>query len=227
MLFSQQILDFYDQFKSLEYPLPRGIKWLNPYLESAEQIMEVFYKKFYADEKERKIILGINPGRKGAAITGIPFTDSVQLASSLKIEIPTAYTYEPSADFFHSMVQAYGGAELFYRDYYVSSVCPLGFIKKNEKGNWVNFNYYDSSALLKRVQKFIFNAMRQQLQLPIQTEKAFCLGSGKNYKQLKKWNDQKGWFNEIVPLPHPRYVIQYRRKEIDSYIDLYLESLVN
>lgn len=56
-------------------------------------------------------------------------------------------------------------------------------------------------------------------------DKCFCLGEGQNYAFLQKLNAQKGYFQEIVPLAHPRFIMQYKRKSVDLYVEKYLESL--
>jgi hypothetical protein len=43
------------------------------------KICSSFYQKYYADNKKRSLIIGINPGRFGAGVTGIPFTDPIRL----------------------------------------------------------------------------------------------------------------------------------------------------
>jgi hypothetical protein len=88
--------------------------------------------------------LGINPGRFGAGVTGIPFTDTKRLEEKCWLTIEGLTTYEPSSVFVYDVIEAYGGVEKFYSDYYISSVCPLGFVKFNEKGKEINYNYYDS-----------------------------------------------------------------------------------
>ena len=53
--------------KELEFstPLYKGIQIMNPFKANSEiiSIIEAFYGKFYGDNKKRKMILGINPGR--------------------------------------------------------------------------------------------------------------------------------------------------------------------
>ena len=41
---------------------------------------------------------------------------------------------------------------------------------------------------------------------------AFSLGKGTNYKFLKKLNEDHQFFDKVIPLPHPRWIMQYRRK---------------
>src|ERR1044072_428990 len=61
--------------------LPPGVSVMNPFKESplALRISDAFYEKYYGDNQQRHLILGINPGRFGAALTGVPFTDFKRL----------------------------------------------------------------------------------------------------------------------------------------------------
>ncbi len=43
------------------------------------QVMQKFYYKYYNDSNKRKFIIGINPSRHGAGVTGVPFTDTKRL----------------------------------------------------------------------------------------------------------------------------------------------------
>ncbi|MBX9892465.1 MAG: DUF4918 family protein [Chitinophagaceae bacterium] len=38
-------------------------------------------------------------------------------------------------------------------------------------------------------------------------------------------NDQYQWFQEIDVLPHPRFIMQYKRKYLQDYITQYLDVL--
>jgi hypothetical protein len=76
--------------RSLDFKgtLPRGVKIMNPYKEPIiKQITSQFFKKYYSDNNQRHIILGINPGRHGAGLTGITFTDTKRLAEYCGIKI--------------------------------------------------------------------------------------------------------------------------------------------
>src|SRR5665647_129494 len=99
-MFADKIIEF---FTRLEYSgqLPRGIKIMNPYRENPEivRVISQFYHKFYNDNNPRHIILGINPGRFGAGVTGIPFTDTKRLFSECGIQYNGKETHEPSAVF--------------------------------------------------------------------------------------------------------------------------------
>ena len=85
----ETIADKIIKFNStIEYTgkLPPRISVMNPFKESdtALKVSNQFYKKYYSDTNKRTLILGINPGRLGAGITGIPFTDTKRLKEPCK-----------------------------------------------------------------------------------------------------------------------------------------------
>jgi hypothetical protein len=75
------------------------------------------------------------------------------------------------------------------------------------------------------VTPFIIGCINKQIGLGFQTEQCICIGGEKNLKFLSNLNDQYKWFEEITPLPHPRFILQYRRKQKDNYIHQYLSAL--
>jgi Domain of unknown function (DUF4918) len=219
MTLANRILSFHKNLK-LNIKLPKGVQAMNPYQDKITfSICEKFYKKFYDDESQRTMILGINPGRHGGGITGIPFTDPVKL-ESLGIQNDFQKKRELSADFVYQTIDAFGGAKKFYQKFYFSSISPLGFTK-DEK----NLNYYDLKGLPELLDKFIVECMNLQLSWGINKKVCFCLGEGENFKFLNKLNTKYSFFEEIIPLPHPRFIMQYRRKKLGQFINLYLERL--
>ena len=54
--------------------------------------------------------------------------------------------------------------------------------------------------------------MQQLLTFPVRRSVAFVLGCGKNSQYLRQANAEKGWFDELVAIEHPRFIMQYRRK---------------
>jgi len=62
--------------------------------------------------------------------------------------------------------------------------------------------------------------------MPVNKKVAFSMGQGKNFKYLKQLNDQHGFFDQILPLPHPRWVMQYKLKSKEVYIDEYVTKLI-
>jgi len=206
--------------------LPEGISIMNPYKESAEALRcsSLFFNKYYVDDNKRYFIIGINPGRFGSGLTGVSFTDPKRLEEKCGIKSSLPRTHEPSSEFIYKMIDAYGGVEAFYARFYINSVCPLGFTQTNEKGREVNYNYYDRKDLQEAVYPFIIASLKKQIALGMETKLAFCLGFGKNYGFLQKLNKQYHFFENIVPLEHPRFIKQYKAKYEAEYIAKYLEA---
>jgi hypothetical protein len=173
------------------------------------------------------LIIAINPGRLGAGATGIPFTDTVRLEKDCGINAGIPPTYEPSSVFVYEMIKTYGGPAAFYKDFYITSVCPLGFVKENEKGREVNFNYYDSKELENAVTPFIIQSLQKQVSFNVDLNCCICWGRGKNFHFLSGLNSRYHFFKEIIPLDHPRFIMQYRAKQKQDYSDHYLEVLYN
>ena len=179
-----------------------------------------FYQKFYNDKNERSIILGINPGRHGGGITGIPFTDPVKLADCCGIPNPFQRKAELSADFIYTVINAYGGPELFYRNFYFSAISPLGFTKDGK-----NLNYYDIKELQAALKDFIMDSLIKQMSFGLKKSVCYCLGEGQNLKYLNRLNDELKVFEPVVPLAHPRFIMQYKSKRVNEYVDAYLKKL--
>src|SRR5690606_34125423 len=98
-------------------------------------------------------------------------------------------------------------------------VCPLGFTNRGSKGNEINYNYYDDPKLLESVYDFMITSFKQQLTFGIERNIALCLGTGKNEKFIRKMNEDNHFFSEIIPLEHPRYIMQYKSKKKIFYIE--------
>lgn len=214
-------------FQELEFSgqLPEGINIMNPFRENPDvlPLISRFFLRFYNDDKPRHLILGINPGRFGAGSTGIPFTDTKRL-EKCGLNMPGLKTFEPSSAFIYEMIDAYGGPMKFYSDFYISAVSPLGFTKAG-KNKQVNYNYYDSKELIDAVSDFIRNNIERQLEFGISRDVCHCLGTGKNYRFLLELNKRSRYFDRIVPLEHPRYIMQYKSKQKELYISKYIEEL--
>jgi len=165
-------------------------------------------------------MLGINPGRFGAGITGINFTAPKQLKENCGIDHSWKNKTELSAEFIYEMINAYGGPASFYNDYFIGAVSPLGFMKGGK-----NINYYDDKQLQQSVTPFITSTLQQQLSMGFDAAICFCIGGEKNYRFLSALNEQYNFFQQIVPLPHPRFIMQYRRKKKQEYIEEWLSVL--
>jgi hypothetical protein len=216
MTFASKAIRFFD---NLETPqsLPKGVIAMNPYEDAAVmKNMKAFFKKFYSDTNKRTFIIGINPGRFGAGITGIPFTDPVKMREELGLENDMGDKKEFSADFIYSVIHSYGGVDKFFSRFYINSVSPLGYTR-----NGKNYNYYDDPALVKALEGYIVNSLWEQIKIGAVREDVICLGTGSNYKFLKKLNEKHGFFGNIHPIEHPRYILQYKRRSIGEYVKKY------
>ncbi len=201
---------YYGFFKSLpaDLKVPEGVEVLFPYgSEEVLQTVRTFAEKFMKGEHKRTFLLGINPGRFGAGVTGISFTDPVHLEKNLGIQNNFEKRAELSSTFIHEMIEVLGGPEVFYKHFYIGSVCPLGFVK-----NGKNLNYYDEKDLENTLSPHIVDWMNKQVNMGANRNIAYSIGKGKNLKFLKKLNAKHGWFREIKSIPHPRWVLQYKLK---------------
>jgi hypothetical protein len=221
MSLADRIIKFYYDLDASMWKLPTGISLLNPFANAeARPYFEQFYYKYFSDHDQRHLIVGINPGRFGAGITGIPFTDPKILEAECEIINPFNKRYELSAIFIYEMIKEYGTIEAFYQKFLISSVVPLGFVK-----NGKNINYYDDKDLEKSLTPYIITYIRDQIEFGLATDKAFILGQGKNFKYFHKLNEKEQFFDEVIPLPHPRWVMQYRLKRKQEYLDEYMIKL--
>lgn len=216
--------------KNLEYngKLPEGFDTLNPYMDNPEtvKVMEEFYRKYYNDGRQRKFIIGINPSRHGAGVTGVPFTDTKRLEDICGIKMESADTHEVSSVFMYDMIKEYGGAENFYKKFYINSPFPLAIIGRTKSGRWLNANYYDDPALFSMTEEFMISALKQQIDFGLDTSEVFVLGK-KNAGYIRKLNDKEKLFEHIRVLEHPRYIQQYKSKEKPYYINKYILTLDN
>jgi len=225
MSFADKILEFNSLLK-FEGTLPAGISIMNPFMDPQIQtITSLFYHKYYSDDRQRRLILGINPGRFGAGVTGIPFTDTKRLREKCGIPFNGKDTHEPSSVFVYRVIEAYGGPEAFYRDFFIGAVCPLGFTRMGTNGREVNYNYYDDKTLQTSVYGFILENLEKQLRFGIDRDVCFCLGTGKNFRFLETLNREYRFFGQIIPLDHPRFIMQYKAKKVQEYTEEYIRKL--
>jgi hypothetical protein len=229
-MFSEKLINFYKELKP-PTNLPKGVDVLFPQKDpQVIEIVEKFFNQYFNDDHPRQIMLGINPGRHGAGITGVNFTAPKQLKEYCGIDHHFKTSSELSAEFIYEMILAYGGVREFYRDWFIGAVCPLGFtaspnLPKNREALGKNINYYDDKKLMAAVTPFIVDCINKLVALGFKTEKCICVGGEKNFKFLSGLNDKHKWFGEIVPLPHPRFILQYRRKQKDKYVQQYLSAM--
>ena len=230
-IFSEKVLKFNDDLSKIELNLPENYHIINPFNgENKERIKEItqsFYKKYYNDNNKRILILGSSPARKGTALTGIPFEDANHLYKTTGIMIDDFYINKSSSDFLYQVIEQYGGIDKFYKDFLKNFVCPLGIAKINSKGNKINCNYYENKEIERALYVFIVDSLRKLISFGIDTSICYCIGSGENFKFLTKINEKYNFFGKIIPLEHPRFIMQYNSKEKDKYINKYVNALNN
>lgn len=228
-MLADRLLEHVLSFSLDRVKLPKGVGVLDPfngpYADDVRRIVTTFHRTFFSDDQQRVLMLGINPGRLGAGSTGLSFTDTKRCESDLLIPLNGLRTHEPSSDFFYRMIRAAGGADTFYSQVYVHAICPLGFVKEQVNGTAVNLNYYDDKALEQAVTPFVEHWLRTLVGCGMRTDVVFCIGTGKNATYFTRLNERLGLFHRIVALEHPRYVMQYKAKSVDVYIDKYLKAL--
>lgn len=219
MTFAKLVLDYYEKIQ-VPKNLPRDVGVLNPFKnDHTKELARAFYDKYYGDKKKRFICFGINPGRFGAGVTGVPFTDPIRLKSVCGIDNQLDQKQELSSKFIYEMIDEFGGPRLFYNKFYISAVSPLGYVKDG-----LNLNYYDIPDFKKYFEQYAVDEIHKQFKFGLHRSKAFSIGKGKNIKFLLELNKKHHLFEEIVPLSHPRWVMQYRLKRKTEFIEEYLQA---
>lgn len=229
--FAEQVLQFNEKLSHTSLDLPTGFKVINPFAgEQKEQVRKVttaFYQKYYNDTHTRRLIFGSSPARRGSAVTGVPFEDAKHLQSETGIFIDKFYINKSSSGFLYDVISEYGGCRRFYTDFYMNFVCPLGIVRTNSKEKEVNCNYYENKKLLEALYPLIVETMQSQLSFGIDTAICYCIGSGENYRFLSKINQDYHFFKTIIPLEHPRFIMQYNSKRKGEFIEKYISHLRN
>lgn len=259
-MLADRLLEHVLHFSLKGIKLPKGIGLLDPFngehAEEVRRIVTLFHRKYFSDDRQRVLMLGINPGRLGAGSTGLSFTDTKRCESELGIPVNGMRTHEPSSDFFYRMIRAAGGPEAFYGKVYVHAICPLGFVKLTSAGSLaedpagtgpmtagspvprkasaretrrrsgeINLNYYDDKALEKAVEPFIVQWLHNLIACGMRTDMVFCIGTGKNAAFFQKLNARHEFFKRIVALEHPRFIMQYKAKQVEAYVGKYVQAL--
>lgn len=117
------------------------------------------------------------------------------------------------------MINEFGGVKKFYSKVYLSALYPLALIKEGK-----NFNYYDTKELFASLKNEIIKSAKSQIEFGSRRDKVIILGK-KNADYFSVINNEYNFFENIVVLEHPRYIMQYRLKKVDSYITKYISTL--
>lgn len=215
--FGKKVISFFDELQKPQ-GLPSDIESIFPFRErDVGKAVKDFYNTFFNDDKKRVFVLGINPGRFGSGMTGIPFTDPMALEEKCGIRNSFDKKRELSSEFVYKFIDMYGGSEKFYADFFLSSISPLGFVRDGK-----NYNYYDDYRLYKKIQPFIVQTLKKQISFGAETT-VILFGSGKNQKFFTNLNNEYHFFDTVLALEHPRYIMQYKRKDSEMYIHKYMD----
>ncbi|WP_303311655.1 uracil-DNA glycosylase family protein [Hymenobacter sp. BT730] len=218
--FADRLLPFLTNFP-LPAALPDGVSAESPYRQADVQpLLKAFARQYYASPAPRVAMLGINPGRFGSGRTGVAFTDPVALADECGIANLLPRQRELSSQFIYQVVAAMGGPARFYQNFYLGSLYPLVLLRQER-----NYNYYDSSALTAALADDMRLSLQQQVhEVGLRREVAVCLGR-RNAKYLQQLNQELTLFDHIEVLDHPRYLMQYKRRELPQHVARYVEVL--
>jgi hypothetical protein len=217
LTFAQQIIDYYFHLRSPDLQALQ-VEVMNPYNRlQVQEVVQQFYTKFFSDTHPRIFVIGINPGRFGGGITGIPFTDPVALREYCGIGNTLQSKMELSSRFVYKFINHFGGATAFYSRFFLTALFPLALTKAGK-----NYNFYDAPDLFATLKPAIVANIQTQLAFGANKNIALCLGK-KNGEYLHKLNEENRFFDSITILEHPRYIMQYKLKKLDYYLESYLK----
>lgn len=218
-MFAEKVIGFY---KNLELPnnLPNEVDVMNPYdSEITFSLVQKFFNKFYHDNNKRTFIVGINPGRFGGGVTGVAFTDPVNLELKCGIKNDLDKKQELSSQFVYKLIDKFGSVEKFYSEFFISALYPLALIKDGK-----NYNYYDSQKIYRILKPQIIETFKQQIDFGANNKVVISFGK-KNAVYLKEINNELKFFKEIIIFEHPRFIMQYRLRRLEAYLKNYAKIL--
>ena len=187
----------------------QGVCVLSDFLLNQAHI-DTFWQTYYGSSVPRVVICGINPGRHGAGKTGIPFLDFQSLAQLIP-DVERSDS-ESSAGFFYQVIKQFG-ASAFLPTFYVTNIASVGFVRAGK-----NLNYNDLPApALEIVERNFLLEMAV-----VQPTHIISLGEVVHAtvnKLMGKDVDCKR------RLPHPSWIANYRRNQIEEWVTRYLAVL--
>jgi hypothetical protein len=220
MYFADKATKYFFSLSKAKKKLPGEISLINPYeKKDVQKVVKEFCQKFFNDNNERRFVLGINPGRFGGGLTGISFTDPVALREYCGIGNNLGNLKELSSKFIYRVIEERGGAMKFYSEVFLSALYPFALIKDRR-----NYNYYDTQELAERLKDEIVNSIKSQLEFGAKRDLVIILGK-KNADYFSALNKEYNFFQNKIVLEHPRYIMQYRLKNVDYYVSKYLDAL--
>ena len=171
-------------------------------------IIKKFYNSFYSDDLPKTVLCGINPGKKGAGKTGVPFLDFASLSKI--IDGIERQDKERSAKFFYDIVQEIG-TKNFYNSFYVTNISWVGYIKGNK-----NLNYYDLPLVAKQ---FVYDMFKYEMKCVSPTT---IISLSKEVQDTVSELFSNSGIHIHAQLPHPNYCAFPKNYESckAKYIDL-------
>lgn len=219
MSFSSKAIKYFCNLKSSQ-TLINKIKIINPYISpEVKSVVKKFFNKFYSDNNDRIFIIGINPGRFGGGLTGISFTDPVALREHCGIKNNLGNKKELSSKFIYQLANEFGGTKKFFSGVFLTALYPFALLQ-----NGKNYNYYDDKSLALRLTEDIIKNISSQISFGARKDFAIILGK-KNAHYFIPINKEMKFFEKLIILEHPRYIMQYRLKSVDRYIKKYIEVI--
>lgn len=204
----ENYFEFYEIFteKYSEKLKSMNIGILSEFLDNKKNIIE-FHKKYVQLNSPKIVMCGINPGRNGAGITGIPFIDTNSLSKMLP-DIANPKT-EKSAKFFFSIIEEFGIDE-FYSNIHVTNMSWFGFYKLD---NGTNVNY---NSLPEEIQNFLIDKFVEEMNF-IKPDVIIPIGDIVNWELLYNLKKRDRINAEIAPrLYHPAYRLVDRNTYIET-----------
>ncbi|MEJ5263519.1 MAG: uracil-DNA glycosylase family protein [Ignavibacterium sp.] len=221
MSFASKAIGYFCNLKSPHKKIS-GIEIINPYRSpEVKSVVKEFFTKFYSDNNDRIFIIGINPGRFGGGLTGISFTDSVALREHCGIENNLGNKKELSSKFIYQLANEFGGTKKFFSRVFLTALYPFALIQ-----NGKNYNYYDDNSIALRLTKDIIKNISAQISFGAKRDFAIILGK-KNADYFIPINKEMKFFDKLIILEHPRYIMQYKLKSVDRYIKKYTDVIKN
>ena len=199
--------------------MPEGVELHNPFEDLARRIaITRFCEIYYGDDRPRAHLVGINPSRLTKTSTGVNYTDGYSLETFCNIQNDFSKKREVTARFFYQVVEAYGGCTKFYGDVFAWAAMPIGVTRHGKYKN-----YYDSE-LLPSLEEVVIKNLEWMRNVPSNgTLIVIGIGQNKDFIENLDWINK--FYRKVVYLPHPRWIVQYKSRDIDKYISMYMDAL--
>lgn len=221
MSFANKAIIYFSGLKSLGAVL-KSVDLVNPYnSEVVKDVLRKFYKKYFNDSNKRLFVFGINPGRFGGGLTGISFTDPVVLREQCGVHNDLGERKELSSKFIYKVVDEFGGPKKFFSKVFLTALYPFAIIKDGK-----NYNYYDEKSLAEKLRPEIIKTINSQVDFGARKDMVILLGK-KNAEFFSSINSELKLFKKIIVLEHPRFIMQYRLKLVELYINKYVDAISN